>query len=80
MEQHFAINALHTHAPARAASAAVGAAEWDEDEDADGLTDGRTDGPPDSETGGPIYTQPEPEKDPVLDQKSFWRKGHAVMT
>ena len=42
MEQHFAINALHTHAPARAASAAVGAAEWDEDGGADGRTDRRT--------------------------------------
>ena len=42
MEQHFAINALHTHAPARAASAAVGAAEWDEDGRADGRTDRRT--------------------------------------
>ena len=40
MEQHFAINALHTHAGARAA---VGAAEWDVDGDGRADADGRTD-------------------------------------
>ena len=63
MEQHFAINALHTHGRAHG-----GRREWDGRGRAragmGGLADGRTDakdgdGPPDSETGGPTYTRPD---------------------
>ena len=60
MEQHFAINALHTHGRAHGGRARMGRARAG----AGGLADGRTDakdgdGPPDSETGGPTYTRPD---------------------